>query len=212
LGQDDTGTFFKPSQGPKQLMSSLFQIACGTQNFLIPICNPGIHQRLIKAQERWWLGPLVEVFVMVKPIHESQVVLKQKQGYRGRVMMGQGSGRSLGLIRLCETVGPLKGATQEGLQGFGGESTFPEKQRFRPAQVQYRGLYADTTGTSIQDVRNLFAQLVGYMVGGGGAGPSKEIGRGGCQRKIQRTKEFQGEGMSGDSETGGLQSGRNLVG
>jgi hypothetical protein len=59
LGQDHTGAFFEAPQGPKQLMSSLFQIACGTQNFLMPIRNPGIHQRLIKAQERWMLGPLV---------------------------------------------------------------------------------------------------------------------------------------------------------
>ena len=127
-------------------------------------------------------------------------------------MMGQGAGRSLGLIRLCETVGPLKGATQKGLQGFGGESAFPKQQRFRPAQVQYRGLYPDMTGTSIQDIGNLFAQLVGHMGRGRRAGPSKEIGRGGCQRKIQGTKELQGEGMSWDSKTGGLQSGRNLVG
>ena len=44
-------------------------------------------------------------------------------------MMGQGTGRTLGLIRLCETVGALKGATQEGFQGFGGESAFPKQQR-----------------------------------------------------------------------------------
>src|SRR6267142_3310188 len=64
-----------------------------------------------------------------------------------------------------------------------------------------RGFNSNGTGSSIQDVRNLVANLLIHVFGPGWTDITKRVGTGRSQRKIQFLKDLQRKGMAWATDT-----------